>query len=240
MSEFRYGTCHRGRWLEELEPGFAWTDVGRPVCRRVKRPFRSHRATAKRIVACEGVRREGPADWPRDPVPEDPEDRGRGADRARQVSRARAGWTQPDSDVTVAELLDAYVPVAGWDFSTRKPTSATSAARSSPRSGIKEVRKVRGPLLDNLYTRLQQCGNLACAGKPFTEHRHVPGPYTWRSPQPRGRLRPRKRLDLRGPRPYRIPTSGFGAAVACQVAAMTLRAFSIVAGGAGSVAWPVS
>jgi hypothetical protein len=27
---------------------------------------------------------------------------------------ARAG-RQPDSDVTVAELLDAYVPVAGWD-----------------------------------------------------------------------------------------------------------------------------
>jgi DNA-binding transcriptional MocR family regulator len=39
---------------------------------------------------------------------------------------------------------------------------------------MKEVRKVRGPLLDNLYTRLQRCGNLACAGKPFTEHRHVP------------------------------------------------------------------
>jgi hypothetical protein len=36
------------------------------------------------------------------------------------------------------------------------------------------VRKVRGPLLDNLYTRLQKCGELACAGKPFTEHRHVP------------------------------------------------------------------
>ena len=36
------------------------------------------------------------------------------------------------------------------------------------------MRKVRGPLLDNLYVRLKQCGNLACAGKPFTEHRHAP------------------------------------------------------------------
>ena len=36
------------------------------------------------------------------------------------------------------------------------------------------MRKIRGPLLDNLYARLQKCGNLACAGKPFTEHRHVP------------------------------------------------------------------
>jgi hypothetical protein len=40
--------------------------------------------------------------------------------------------------------------------------------------GTKEVRKVRGPLLDNLYARLQKCGNLACADKPFTEHRHIP------------------------------------------------------------------
>jgi hypothetical protein len=37
-----------------------------------------------------------------------------------------------------------------------------------PALGIKEVRKVRGPLLDNLYARLQKCGELACVGKPFT------------------------------------------------------------------------
>jgi hypothetical protein len=41
--------------------------------------------------------------------------------------------------------------------------------------GTREVRKVRGPLLDNLYARPRQCGNLACTGKPVTEHRHVPG-----------------------------------------------------------------
>jgi DNA-binding transcriptional regulator YhcF (GntR family) len=44
----------------------------------------------------------------------------------------------------------------------------------TPALGTREVRKVRGPLLDNLYARLQKCGELACAGKPFTEHRHVP------------------------------------------------------------------
>ena len=37
----------------------------------------------------------------------------------RPVELARAG-RQPDSDVTVAELLDQYVPVAGWDLSTRE------------------------------------------------------------------------------------------------------------------------
>jgi integrase len=86
---------------------------------------------------------------------------------------ARAGH-QPDSDVTVAELLDQYVPVAGWDLSTEETNLGYIRRTIKPALGSKEVRKVRGPLLDNLYTRLQKCGNLACAGKPFTEHRHVP------------------------------------------------------------------
>jgi hypothetical protein len=37
-----------------------------------------------------------------------------------------------------------------------------------------QVRKVRGSLLDTFYARLMRCGNLACTGKPFTEHRNVP------------------------------------------------------------------
>lgn len=86
---------------------------------------------------------------------------------------ARAG-RNPDSGVTVAELLDAYVPVAGWDISTEEANLGYIRRTIKPALGIKEVRKVRGPLLDNLYARLQKCGNLACAGKPFTEHRHVP------------------------------------------------------------------
>lgn len=36
------------------------------------------------------------------------------------------------------------------------------------------MRKVRGPILDKLYTRLKRCGDLSCTGKPFTEHRNVP------------------------------------------------------------------
>jgi hypothetical protein len=65
---------------------------------------------------------------------------------------ARAG--QPDSDVTVADL--GYI------------------RRTIPALGAKEVRRVRGPLLDNHYPRLKKCGNLAWVGKPFTEHRQVP------------------------------------------------------------------
>ena len=86
---------------------------------------------------------------------------------------ARAG-RQPDSDVTVAELLDAYLPVAGWDVSTEEANLGYIRRTIKPALGAREVRKVRGPLLDNLYVRLQRCGNLACGGKPFTEHRHVP------------------------------------------------------------------
>jgi integrase len=36
------------------------------------------------------------------------------------------------------------------------------------------VRKVRGPVLDMLYARLHRCGDLACSGKPFTEHSAFP------------------------------------------------------------------
>jgi integrase len=91
----------------------------------------------------------------------------------RLLALARAG-RNPDSGVTVAELLDAYVPVAGWDVSTEEANLGYIRRTIKPALGAKEVRKVRGPLLDNLYARLQKCGELACAGKPFTEHRHVP------------------------------------------------------------------
>ena len=89
------------------------------------------------------------------------------------LALARAG-RQPDSDLTVAELLDAYVPIAGWDVSTLETNLGYIRRTIKPALGIKEVRKVRGPLLDNLYACLQRCGNLACASKPSTEHRHVP------------------------------------------------------------------
>ncbi|MFZ0163293.1 MAG: hypothetical protein WAL12_06890, partial [Trebonia sp.] len=91
----------------------------------------------------------------------------------RLLELARAG-RNPDSGVTVAELLDAYVPVAGWDVSTEEANLGYIRRTIKPALGTREVRKVRGPLLDNLYARLQKCGNLACTGKPFTEHRHVP------------------------------------------------------------------
>ena len=60
--------------------------------------------------------------------------------------------------VTVAELLDAYVPVAGWDVSTEGANLGHIHRTLKPALGIKEVRKVRGQLLDTLYARLQKCG----------------------------------------------------------------------------------
>jgi DNA-binding transcriptional regulator YhcF (GntR family) len=43
-----------------------------------------------------------------------------------------------------------------------------------PALGHLEVRKVRGPILDQLYARLKRCGDLTCTGRPFTEHRNIP------------------------------------------------------------------
>ena len=50
------------------------------------------------------------------------------------LAQAAAG-RQPDSAVTVAQLLDQYVSTAGWDVSTRESNPGTSAGPSNPPSG---------------------------------------------------------------------------------------------------------
>jgi len=81
---------------------------------------------------------------------------------------------RPESDATVAKLLEEYVQIAGWDLSTREGNLGYIRRTIKPALGSMQVRKVRGPLLDRFYARLMRCGNLACTGKPFTEHRNVP------------------------------------------------------------------
>ncbi len=89
------------------------------------------------------------------------------------LEQATAG-RQPDSAVTVAQLLDQYVLTAGWDLSTLQSNLGYIRRTIKPALGSTQVRKVRGPLLDTLYARLMRCGDLACIGKPFTEHRNIP------------------------------------------------------------------
>jgi hypothetical protein len=108
-----------------------------------------------------------------------PGDRFRRTERAAQIelgkllAMAQAG-RQPDSAVTVAQLLDQYVSTAGWDMSTRESNLGYIRRTIKPALGSTQVRKVRGPLLHTLYARLMRCGNLACTGKPFIEHRNIP------------------------------------------------------------------
>ena len=65
-------------------------------------------------------------------------------------------------------------PVAPWDVSTRQTNEGFIRRTIKPALGHLEVRKVRGPVLDQLYTRLKRCSDLSCTGRPFTEHRNVP------------------------------------------------------------------
>ena len=81
---------------------------------------------------------------------------------------------QPESGATVAQLLDQYVQVAEWDLSTREGCEGYIRRTIKPALGNMQVRKVRGPVLDMFYARLKKCGDLACNGRPFTEHRNVP------------------------------------------------------------------
>ena len=89
------------------------------------------------------------------------------------LEQAAAG-RQPETNATVAELMDHYAEVADWDLSTRKAHEAYIRRVIKPALGHLQVRKIRGPLLDLLYAQLRRCGDPGCTGKRFVEHRNVP------------------------------------------------------------------
>ena len=91
----------------------------------------------------------------------------------RLLKEASEGRT-PESAATVAKLLDEYAATAPWDVSTRQTNEGFIRRTIKPALGHLEVRKVRGPILDQLYARLKRCGDLSCTGRPFTDHRNVP------------------------------------------------------------------
>ncbi len=91
----------------------------------------------------------------------------------RLLKEAAEGRT-PETGATMAKLLDEYAPIAYWDISTLQTNEGFILRTIKPALGHLEVRKVRGPILDKLYTRLRRCSDLSCTGRPFTEHRAVP------------------------------------------------------------------
>jgi len=100
-------------------------------------------------------------------------------ERAAQVELGRlleqaAAGRPPETDTTVAQLMDRYAEVADWDLSTWKANEFYIRRVIKPALGHLQIRKIRGPLLDLLYAQLKRCGDPACTGKPFTEHRNVP------------------------------------------------------------------
>ena len=91
----------------------------------------------------------------------------------RLLKEASDGRT-PETDATMARLMDEYAAVAGWELSTREANDGYIRRTIKPALGHLQVRKVRGPILDKLYMRLMRCSDLSCNGRPFTEHRRVP------------------------------------------------------------------
>ena len=86
-----------------------------------------------------------------------------------------ADGRRPDSRVTVADVLARYMAVAELEPSTRETYGGYIRRTILPALGSMELRKIRGPVLDTFYARLRRCGDLACNGRPFTEHRAFPG-----------------------------------------------------------------
>jgi integrase len=122
----------------------------------------------------------------------------------RLLKDASEGRT-PESAATVSKLLDEYALVAPWDVSTRQTNEGFIRRTIKPALGHIEVRKVRGPILDQLYARLKRCGDLSCTGRPFIEHRNIPalGDQSSRPPPglPAGHRHARRGHPVRPPRP---------------------------------------
>ena len=59
-------------------------------------------------------------------------------------------------------------------MSTRQTNDGFIRRTIKPALGPMKVRKVRGPILDQLYARLKRCGDLTCTGRSFIEHRNIP------------------------------------------------------------------
>jgi integrase len=91
----------------------------------------------------------------------------------RLLESASAGQ-RPDTRVTVGELIARYLEVAELDLSTRQTYEGYIRRTILPALGSMELGKVRGPVLDTFYIRLRRCGDLACNGRPFTEHVSFP------------------------------------------------------------------
>jgi hypothetical protein len=60
------------------------------------------------------------------------------------LEQAAAG-RQPETNATVAELMDRYTEVADWDLSTRKANEIYIRRVIKPALGHLQVRKIRGP-----------------------------------------------------------------------------------------------
>ena len=71
----------------------------------------------------------------------------------RLLKEASEGRT-PESNATMAGLMDQYTAIAEWDVSTRQTNEGFIRRTIKPALGHMEVRKVRGPIPDKLYTRL--------------------------------------------------------------------------------------
>ena len=73
-------------------------------------------------------------------------------ERAAQIELGKlleqaAAGRQPETNATVAELMDRYAEVADWDLSTRKANEVYIRRVIKPALGHLRVRKIRGPLL---------------------------------------------------------------------------------------------
>ncbi len=80
---------------------------------------------------------------------------------------------RPSSDVKVTEVLTRYMAVAELEPSTRETYEGYIRRTIMPALGSMNS-EGPWPCADTFYARLRKCGDLACTGRPFTEHSAFP------------------------------------------------------------------
>ena len=117
----------------------------RCTSRRGQSTGRTHRATPQRILAREGVRRTDPLTGREIRLRRTCKTKRAAQIKLGKLLEQAAAGRQPETNATVAELMDRYVEVADWDLSTRKANEFYIRRVIKPALGHLQVRKIRGP-----------------------------------------------------------------------------------------------